>query len=116
MKLYGPKRLRFMMNAFNRLIVHIAKPNLPIFGQGIVVHNITVVLTGNVTAPRAHLIHRLIVAAVAVLHARRCRTGGEGKNLMTETNAQYRLGTAQKLFDLRDQTRSSLGIAGTVAK
>lgn len=100
---------------FVGVVVEVDEIRLPIIGQSVDIHGVSVVLRCNVAAARGQIQSRDVVSSVAVLEFDSLGTRGQGKQLMAETNAEnWNLGVVHHLSEVVDRLLTVGGITGSV--
>ena len=99
MKLDPEKRPITGTNPFVGAVIDVDKPGFPFRGQGLLVHGVTMVLTGDVATPRNEILDRLINAPMPIGQFIGVAAGGQRQQLIPQTDAKDWLGVViQKLL------------------
>ncbi|RUS29418.1 LOW QUALITY PROTEIN: hypothetical protein BC938DRAFT_480691 [Jimgerdemannia flammicorona] len=90
MELHGEEGQDLVDDALVRTVIGVDKEFLVVLGKGRDVDGISVVLRGNVASAGEHICARDVVTAVTVLHLLGLGAGGEGQELVAQTNTKDR--------------------------
>jgi hypothetical protein len=96
-------------------VVQVREPGLPIAGEGIGVHGVSMVLAGDVAMAGEFIAHGLVLAAVTVLEFEGLAAGGQSEHLMPEANPEDRFVLADGVADLVNYLVAQAGVAGAAA-
>ena len=88
MELDRHERLGLVSDAFIGIVIDVLEPGLPVFRQSLVIDCKSMILRCDVTSFCADLNTGLILASMAVFKFVSICSGGQGHDLIAETNAE----------------------------
>ena len=117
MELHRKYRLSDIVHTFIRSVVYIYKSRLRHTGRDTLrKNNIAVVLGRDVATSGLQILHRMVAAAMAVLHLRGIAAGRQSRQLMPQTDREHRNAGMEQRADLVNDWHAVLGIARAIAE